>query len=299
MISRSARVRLPIRLPYDAAALFSFLGERALPGVETVRGTSYARTIQSRGRRGILRVSFEEGRPFLSLDFPAGADVPDLVRRTGRIFDVDADPAAIRRALARDPVLAPLVAARPGLRVPGAWDPFELAVRAILGQQVSVRGARTLAGRLVARFGRRLPLTPGGNGLSRLFPSPAALASADLSAIGLPRARARAIRSLAGAVRDGRIAFAAPLGLEDFERRLTALPGIGPWTAQYVALRALGEPDAFPAGDIGLRRAVEKAGALSRAGLPALAERWRPYRAYATMHLWTSVARITHEKETR
>ena len=293
MAQRSARVRLPIRLPYDAASLFSFLGERALPGVEAVRGTSYARTIESRGRAGVLRVFFEESRKSLRLTFdpPPGPGLAELVRCAGRIFDVDADPAAIRKTLGRDPVLGPLVAARPGLRVPGAWDPFELAVRAILGQQVSVKGARTLAGRLVERFGRRLPIAPSEDGLSRLFPSPAALASADLSTTGLTRARAKAIRSLARATRDGRLVFAAPRGLEDFERRLTALPGIGPWTAQYIALRALGEPDAFPAGDIGLRRALEKAGVAPEAGsLPARAERWKPFRAYATLHLWTSLS---------
>jgi AraC family transcriptional regulator, regulatory protein of adaptative response / DNA-3-methyladenine glycosylase II len=300
--AHAIRLTLPMRLPFDAASLFSFLEERALPGVETVRGHAYFRTIESSGRVGVLGVSYEEGRNVLALtlDLPPGPDLLDLVRRAGRVFDVDADPLAIAAVLRRDPLLAPLVAARPGLRVPGAWDPFEVAVRAILGQQVSVRGARTLAGRLVAAFGRPLP-RGGADGLTHTFPAPAILAAADLSRIGLPRARAAAIRTLALAVHSGKAELAAPRGLDDFEQRLCELPGIGPWTAQYVALRAFGEPDAFPAGDLGLRRALEAAGVPADAA--ALEERsaaWSPFRAYATLHLWSSLAaRAGKKKETR
>ena len=294
------RLTLPMRLPFDAVSLFSFLKERALPGVETVRGHAYFRTIESRGRAGVLGVSYEEGRNFLALtlDLPPGPDLLDLVRRAGRIFDVDADPLAIGAVLRRDPLLAPLVAARPGLRVPGAWDPFEIAVRAILGQQVSVRGARTLAGRLVAAFGRPLP-SGGADGLTHVFPSPAALAAADLSGIGVPRARANAIRTLALAVHTRKVELAAPRGLDDLEQRLCALRGIGPWTAQYVALRAFGEPDAFPARDLGLRRVLEAAGASANAPtLRARAASWSPFRAYATLHLWNSLAAPASKKET-
>ncbi|HMA29883.1 MAG TPA: AlkA N-terminal domain-containing protein, partial [Thermoanaerobaculia bacterium] len=220
------------------------------------------------------------------------------VRRAGRIFDVDADPLAIDAVLSRDPLLAPLVADRPGLRVPGAWDPFEIAVRAVLGQQVSVRGARTIAGRLVAAFGRLLP-GGGANGLTHVFPSPAALAAADLSGIGVPGTRANAIRALARAVHTGKLELAAPRGLDDLVHRLCALPGIGPWTAQYVALRAFGEPDAFPAGDLGLRRALEAAGASAgEAALRARAAAWSPFRAYATLHLWNSLTASPSRKET-
>ena len=297
------RLTLPMRLPFDAASLFSFLEGRALPGVETVRGHAYFRTIESRGRAGVLGVSYEEGKHSLALtlDLPPGPDLLDLVRRAGRIFDVDADPLAIAAVLRRDPLLAPLVAARPGLRVPGAWDPFELAVRAILGQQVSVRGARTLAGRLVAAFGRPLP-GKGLDGLTHVFPSPAVLATADLSRIGVPRARAAAIRTLAGSVHTKKLELAAPRGLDELEQRLCALPGIGPWTAQYVALRAFGEPDAFPAGDLGLRRALETAGVpADAAALRARAAAWSPFRAYATLHLWNSLAGPAgrNKKETR
>src|SRR5512140_572917 len=289
---RPLTLRLPLRLPFDATSLYSFLEERALPGVEAVRGHAYSRTIESRGRAGVLTVSYASGQDFLRLStsLAPGPDLLDFVRRAGRVFDVDADPRAIADVLGRDSLLAPLVAARPGLRVPGAWDPFELSVRAILGQQVSVRGARTLAGRLVAAFGRPLP-GGGADGLTHLFPPPAALAAADLSGIGIPAARATAIRTLAAAVSTGRIELTAARGLEDFEARLCALPGIGPWTAQYVALRAFGEPDAFPAGDLGLRRALETARV--PAGAAALRERaaaWSPFRAYATLHLWSSLA---------
>ncbi len=290
--ARSIRLRLPFRPPFDARSLFSFLEERALPGVEAVRGHAYSRTIESRGAPGVLTLSKNVNENFLvlSLNPPPGSDLLDIVRRAGRLFDVDADPLAIAEVLGRDALLAPLVAARPGLRVPGAWDPFELSVRAILGQQVSVRGARTLAGRLVAAFGRPLP-GGGADGLTHLFPAAAALAAADLSGIGIPAARAATIRTLAAAVNTGRLELTAARGLEDFETRLRALPGIGPWTAQYVALRAFGEPDAFPAGDLGLRRALEAARV--PAGAAALRQRalsWSPFRAYAALHLWTSLA---------
>lgn len=291
--TQSLSLKLPVRLPFDAGPLFSFLEGRALPGVESVRGLSYSRTFEIRARTGFLTATYEEGRDFLllSLSPPFGPDLLDLVRRSGRVFDVDADPLAINATLGRDPVLAPLVAARPGLRVPGAWDPFEVSVRAILGQQVSVRGARTLAGRLVETFGRKLEGVAPIPGLTHVFPSPSSLARADLSRIGLPLARAEAIRALARAAASGRIDFSASRGLADFESRFVALPGIGPWTAQYVALRALGEPDAFPSGDLGLRRAFEKAGL---PGAPrdvaARAEAWRPFRAYATLQLWTSLS---------
>jgi len=290
--TRPVSLKLPVRLPFDANALFSFLEERALPGVESVHGLSYSRTFETRGRTGFLTAAYEGGRDHLLLSFspPFGPDLLELVRRAGRVFDVDADPLAIGETLGRDPVLAPLVAARPGLRVPGAWDPFEVSVRAILGQQVSVRGARTLAGRLVEAFGKRIEGAAPVPGLTHVFPSPASLARADLSRIGLPRARAEAIRTLARGAASGRVDFSAPRGVADFESRLVALPGIGPWTAQYVALRALGEPDAFPSGDLGLRRALAKAGIpAAPREIAARAEAWRPFRAYATLHLWTSL----------
>ena len=212
-----------------------------------------------------------------------------VVERARRLFDLDADPVPIADHLAGSPELAPLVARRPGLRVPGAWDAFELAVRAVLGQQVTVRGATTLAGRLVRAFGT--PLDRAEDGLTHLFPRPEALAAADLGALGLPRARAATIRALAGAVASGEVVLDASRGLEDAVARLAAVPGIGAWTAHYIAMRALGEPDAFPAADLGLRRALGNgAGRLAPARVAELAEAWRPWRAYAAMHLWAGLA---------
>jgi AraC family transcriptional regulator of adaptative response / DNA-3-methyladenine glycosylase II len=216
-----------------------------------------------------------------------------IVARLRRVFDLDADIAAIDEHLARDPALRARVLARPGLRVPGAWDPFELAVRAVLGQQVSVRAATTFSGRIVAALGR--PLAHEGDVDARgprpsvLFPTPKTMAAADVGSIGLTKARAATLRALAAAVaRDDRL-LRSHETLDDTIQALCALPGIGPWTAQYIAMRALREPDAFPASDLGLLRAMEtKAGRPTPAALTERAERWRPWRAYAALRLWTS-----------
>jgi AraC family transcriptional regulator of adaptative response / DNA-3-methyladenine glycosylase II len=210
-----------------------------------------------------------------------------VVERARRLLDLDADVDAVAAHLSADPVLGPRVVARPGLRVPGAWDPFEVAVRAVLGQQVSVAGATTLAGRLVERFGVAVPGL-GAMGLTHLFPQPAALVGADLRAVGLPARRAAAIAALAGAVLDARVSLDGSRPYEATVADLVALPGIGPWTAEYVALRACGERDAFPAGDLGIRRALADGAALPAATAVAVrAEPWRPFRAYAALHLWT------------
>lgn len=288
-----ARQELRVRAPYDGAGLLGFFAARALPGVERVdeRENSYERGFTQAGRAGTLRVTLERnGRSlFLSQRIPLWAKPDELTAHVSRLFDLSANPRAIARVLSRDPLLAPLVARRPGLRVPGAWDPFEIAVRAVLGQQISVAGARTLAGRLVALCGRPLPKRLARPGLTHVFPTPEAVAETDVARVGLPRARAASLRAFARAVADGSFLLAAPRGLDDFEERLTALPGFGPWTAHVVALRAFGEGDAFPAGDLGVVRALERAG-LARRNHTARAERWRPYRAYATLHLWASLA---------
>jgi 3-methyladenine DNA glycosylase/8-oxoguanine DNA glycosylase len=282
---------LRVRTPFDGEGLMAFFAARGLPGVEVAERDSYERAFMQAGRAGTLRVALRRhGRSHsLSLEFPPWAKPDDLTARVSRLFDLSADPRAIGRVLSKDPLLAPLVARRPGLRVPGAWDPFEIAVRAVLGQQISVAGARTLAGRLVALCGRPLPKTLARPGLTHVFPSPAAVADADVARVGLPRARASALKAFARAVADGSFVLAAPHGLDDFEERLTALPGFGPWTAHVVALRAFGEGDAFPAGDLGLVKALERAG-VPRNRIAARADRWRPYRAYATLHLWASLA---------
>jgi AraC family transcriptional regulator of adaptative response / DNA-3-methyladenine glycosylase II len=248
---------LPIHPPFDWAALLTFLAPRAIPGIESVEGDRY--------RRGAITAGFADGA--LSV---TGAGEAEL-ERIAHLFDLHADSRAIDRHLARDPRLKPLVKVRPGVRVPGAWDAFELAVRAILGQQVSVRGATTLAGRLVAAHGR-----PG------VFPHPAVLAKADLTAIGLPRARAAAISGLAAAVADHPKLFESATIAS-----LCTLPGIGPWTAQYIAMRALHHRDAFPHSDLGLLRAMATEGRRpTPEKLLGAAEAWRPYRAYAAMRLW-------------
>jgi AraC family transcriptional regulator of adaptative response / DNA-3-methyladenine glycosylase II len=207
------------------------------------------------------------------------------VRRVRRIFDLDADPAAVHALLSQTPLLARGLRRRPGLRVPGGWDGFEVAVRAVLGQQVSVAGATTLARRLVQAHGAIRP--QGQPGLDRIFPAPEILAEAPLEKIGLPKSRAATLRALAGAVASGQVHFGAGQRLDDFVRSITALPGIGPWTAHYVAMRALGHPDAFPAGDLVLQQVLGgEDGRLSERETEARSQTWRPWRAYAVLHLW-------------
>jgi AraC family transcriptional regulator of adaptative response / DNA-3-methyladenine glycosylase II len=222
----------------------------------------------------------------MQVRLPTAEGLIDVVERARRIFDLGADPLPIEEHLRRSPALRSRVAAAPGLRVPGAWDGFELAVRAIIGQQVSVRGATTLAGRLVRAFGTPVSLD-AATGLTHLFPLPGRLAEADVSRVGITRARARTIRALATAVCEGRLSFDTAHGLEDSIARLCAIPGIGKWTAHYVAMRAGGEPDAFPVDDLGLRRAAAGGGApVDVRTLARMAEAWRPWRAYAALHLW-------------
>jgi AraC family transcriptional regulator, regulatory protein of adaptative response / DNA-3-methyladenine glycosylase II len=276
------RVRLPYRPPLAWDALVEFLGARATPGVERVEDGVYRRTIRAGDEPAAIEIRHDAARAQIVLDVRADdpAGLIGVVERVRRVLDLGADPHAIARHLRQDARLRAAVERRPGLRVPGAWDPFELAVRAILGQQVTVRGATTLAGRLADRFGTPVDL---GAGLARLFPTAAMLADAPLETIGLPRARAATIRALAAAVATGALAFDAP----DLPARLCALPGIGSWTAEYVAMRALGEPDAFPAGDLGVRAALGNgAGPVSAKEATTRSEAWRPWRAYAVMYLW-------------
>jgi AraC family transcriptional regulator of adaptative response / DNA-3-methyladenine glycosylase II len=282
--SEQYRFRLPFRPPFDWEGLLSFLAPRGIPGVEEVTAGSYRRTIELQGKRGQIGVQLDKrgGALDLRIHFPDAAALIRIVERVRSLFDLRADPAEIREQLERDPLLAQHVALRPGLRVPGAWDGFELAVRAVLGQQVTVKGATTLAGRIARTFGE--PLDTGG-GLTHVFPTPAALAAADYSTIGLPAARAETIRRLAQTVERGELAFGAVAGPAEWIEQFRALRGIGEWTTQYVAMRALGEPDAFPAGDLGLLRA---SGAASPKELEQRSGQWRPWRAYAAMHLWQS-----------
>ncbi len=282
-------LRLGYRPPYDFTAMLDFLRGRALPGVEQVDGQSYARVIGPAATPGWLRVSAWPGDEHalkLELRGVAPARLLDLVNRLRRMFDLDADPNAIASALAHDRRLRPLLKKRPGLRLPSGWDGFEIAMRAIIGQQVSVAAARTFTARLAQAFGAALPLefAPGHQ---HLFPTPEVLADADLTRIGLTRTRADTVRTAARAVLDGRVDFHGERTLEEFTARWVALPGIGPWTANYIAMRALGHPDAFPADDLVLQKAVPTDDTrMTAKALTLRAESWRPWRAYAVMHVW-------------
>ncbi len=288
---------LAFKPPYDWDALIGFLAARAIRGVESVRPDSYTRSIALGGAVGTVTVRPAAGRAGLAatIRFPVVTALPAIVARLRHLFDLGADPSVIGAHLATDPTMARLVAARPGLRVPGAWDGFELAVRGILGQQITVGAATALAGKLVATYGVTLPPAndPALAGLTHVFPSPERLAEAgDIAAtIGMPGRRAAAIVALAQAAAADPRLFQPGRGLDEAIALLCALPGIGAWTAQYIAMRALREPDAFPAGDIGLLRAMATpAGRPTPGGLAAHAAAWRPWRAYAALHLWASDA---------
>lgn len=275
---------LGYRPPYDWEALLSFLAARAIPGVEQVTGGRYRRTIEIDGEVGLLDITNDAPRNRLlaTIRLAKLAALPRVIARVRAMFDLDADPEAIGLALSRDDRLAPLVAARPGLRVPGAWDPFELAVRAILGQQITVTAATRLAGEIAGRWGAPFE----DEQLSRVFPRPAILASVQIA--GMPGARARAISSLAAAACADAGLFSRKSDLVHSIAALRALPGIGEWTAHYISMRALREPDSFPAADIGLLRAMDDGqGRPQPAELLARSAAWRPWRAYACMHLWT------------
>ncbi len=288
-------LRLGYRPPYDFAAMLAFLRGRALPGVEVVDEDSYARVVAPTGSdasetAGWLRVSaWPGGEHALKLELHGlrSSRLLDVVHRLRRMFDLDAEPTTISAALSESARLRPLLQRSPGLRLPSGWDGFEIAVRAILGQQVSVAAARTLAARVARQFGEALPAGRAAPGLEHLFPTADKLADADLASIGLTRARADTVRTMARALLDGRVDFQVERTLEDFTARWVALPGIGPWTAHYIAMRALGHPDAFPADDLVLQKAVPLDGSrMSAKALGACAEAWRPWRAYAVIHLW-------------
>jgi AraC family transcriptional regulator of adaptative response / DNA-3-methyladenine glycosylase II len=285
-------VRLPYRAPYDWEAMTGFLAARAIPGVEAVTSQLYARTLAIEGSHGLVVVRPGEGA-FLVAEIRLGRiqTLPAAIARIRRVFDLAADPGLIGAHLSLDPRLAPLVAARPGLRAPGGWQGFELAVRAILGQQITVTAARGLAGRLTEAFGERFDdPAAAALGLTRLFPGPERLVGRDIAALGMPRSRSAAIEALARtAVADPAI-FSPRADLESAIRALSALPGVGEWTAQYIALRELREPDAFPHADVGLLRALaDQTGQRpSPQSVLAMSQAWRPWRAYAAQHLWAA-----------
>jgi AraC family transcriptional regulator of adaptative response / DNA-3-methyladenine glycosylase II len=276
--------RLNFRPPYHWQGMLDFLAPRCTPGVEVVEAGRYRRTICVNGKHGYFEVSPDMARHllFVRIEFGDPQSLFFTVERIRAMFDLNADWASIVKTLRNDAVLAETVEADPGLRVPGCWNGFELATRAILGQQITVKGATVLAGRLVIRFGKSFR---GPKGLTHLFPQPEVLAEAKLASVGLTAARAETIRALARAVCEGKINFAGVVDSEAFLNRLCEIPGIGKWTAQYVAMRALREPDAFPATDLWLLRAMNLRSAHE---LERRSEVWRPWRSYAAMYLWRS-----------
>jgi AraC family transcriptional regulator, regulatory protein of adaptative response / DNA-3-methyladenine glycosylase II len=283
------RLRLAYRPPYDWSAIHAFLATRAIPGVERVSADSYARSVSVGAKQGWIEV-----RPVPKVDalelavHGLGAEsLFGIVSRVRQMFDLTADPADVRAVLRKDPLFQPLLRKHPGLRVPGAWDGFEIAVRAVLGQQVSVAAARTFATRIVTAYGSQLTAPGHAAGVTHLFPTAEVLATADLSRIGLTGARTKTLNTLAAAVRDGSVDFADAEGLRT---ALVGVPGIGPWTAEYVAMRGLSDPDAFPAGDLVLQRMAGGPKRLTERQLLMRAEQWRPWRAYAVLHLWRAAS---------
>ncbi|MBZ6076041.1 DNA-3-methyladenine glycosylase 2 family protein [Microvirga sp. WGZ8] len=284
-------VRLRYRAPYDWDAMLSFLKARAIDGVECVEGGIYRRTVLLDGQAGTIAILHLPEKESLEavIRFPEVRALPAIVARIRRVFDLGADIMTVSNHLARDPHLARLIEARPGLRVPGGWDGFEVAMRAILGQQVSVKAGRQLGSKLARICGTTL-VTPHGEGLALTFPTAAQVTDADLSSLGMPLARKSALKAVAEAAVADPYLFQPLATVEETVARLSAIRGIGEWTAHYIALRAVREPDAFPASDIGLLRgaAGEDGVRPSPLELQKRAEAWRPWRAYAAQHLWAA-----------
>jgi len=285
-------VKIPIRGPFDAPWLGAFLGARAIPGLESFTAGEYRRAL--RGRDATIGIRFARRSLEVRVAGALGpAEVPAL---TGRLFDLDAPLAGLHALAAADPILAPLVAARPGMRLPVYDDPFEALIRAILGQQVSVAAARTIGGRMVGRFGRPAPVLSVGDEPLRFFPAPETLAAAGETALrelGLTGAKARSILGCAGIVASGAIDLQAlrAVPADEATAALRSLPGVGPWTAAYLRLRGLGDRDAFPAGDLGVRKALAAPGEklASETAAERRSEAWKPWRGYAVLHLWAGL----------
>lgn len=279
-------LQLGFREPFDFSSLLGFLQVRAIPDVENVFSDAYQRTIRVDGEAGRLAVSKIEGKPALQLrlDGIHSKHLLSVSNKVRRLFDLDADPLEVGRVLKRDKQLSKLVSELPGQRVPGCWDPFEIAVRAVVGQQVSVKGATTLMGRIAARYG-------ASSEYGLCFPEPEQLAELDTTKLSMPVKRAQAIKDLSRAVASGELSFGGEMMTEELIERLVSIKGIGPWTAQYVAMRAMNDPDAFLQGDL----VLEKTAARFFDGdqpLASRAEAWRPWRAYAGMHIWRAAASV-------
>jgi DNA-3-methyladenine glycosylase II len=289
-----ATLELPYKAPFDWRRLLRFFSGRATPGVETVEDGAYRRAIEWAGDSGTLSVREHPRKRCLvaSIEGPVSRHADALAAPIAKMFDLHADPKKIGAALAADPWLAPLIDAAPGLRVPGAWSGFELVVRAIVGQQISVKGATTIIGRLVQRAGERIEGHPHDNTAWR-FPTPEALAAVDLAQIGMPGKRVAALQGFAHAVATGDVPLdSATADASELRAALLALPGIGPWTVEYVAMRAWRDPDAWPAWDLVLMQSIcaRDPSLVRPTQQRTRTDAWRPWRAYAAMHLWNEVA---------
>jgi DNA-3-methyladenine glycosylase II len=289
-----ATLELPYKAPFDWRRLLRFFSGRATPGVETVEDGAYRRAIEWAGDSGTLSVREHPRKRCLvaNIEGPVSRHADALAAPIAKMFDLHADPKKIGAALAADPWLAPLIDAAPGLRVPGAWSGFELVVRAIVGQQISVKGATTIIGRLVQRAGERIEGHPHDNTAWR-FPTPQALAAVDLAQIGMPGKRVAALQGFAHAVATGDVPLdSATADASELRAALLALPGIGPWTVEYVAMRAWRDPDAWPAWDLVLMQSIcaRDPSLVRPTQQRTRTDAWRPWRAYAAMHLWNEVA---------
>jgi AraC family transcriptional regulator of adaptative response / DNA-3-methyladenine glycosylase II len=285
--------RLAFRPPLARAALIRFLAFRATPGVEEVVGDHYRRVLSIDGATGVLSARLPPDRDEidLELDDALASVLEPALAGARRVFDVDADARSIDAALADDPRLRPLVEEIPGLRVPGAIDGFEMAVRAIVGQQISVAAARTLTGRLAALLGE--PLATGVSSLRVAFPRPEAVAARTLDGLGMPASRLATLTGLARAICEGRLDLSPGADREATRAALLAIRGVGPWTADYVAMRGLGDPDAFLPSDLVIRQVLgDRTGPLTARAAEQQSQRWRPWRAYAVAHLWTSAPAV-------
>ncbi|WP_150643918.1 DNA-3-methyladenine glycosylase family protein [Pseudomonas fluorescens] len=291
------KLLLEYRPPFDWPALLGFLSARAITGMECVVDGVYWRSINLKGVHGVLSVRPGVGDALeVTVRGADPASIPQILLRLQRMFDLAADPHTINRQLALDPLMARLTATRPGLRVPGTWDGFELAIRAVLGQQITVGAAIRLAGKLVAQYGEPLrSADPQLPGLTHVFPEPAVLAGADLATLGMPKSRGRTSSGVAQALLDDPSVFEPKANLNEGIARLLELHGIGDWTAQYIAIRQMREVDAFPSGDVGLINALAalEGGPVTARQLLHRAEAWRPWRAYAAQQLWTSLRGIS------
>lgn len=287
-------VSLAVREPFYAESLLDFLAHRMVGGVEASIGDSYLRTLRlPRGHGQVSLTPKVGGQVECVLRLTDLRDLSSAVERCRRLLDLDADPIAIDQHLAADVLLRPLVQARPGMRVPGHVDGFEVAVRAVVGQQISVSGARTVASRLTEQFGETIT-DSAAPGLNRLFPAAQALAAANPGSLPLPRPRGRTLVGLAAAVAEGKVVLDRSADRGDVRAALVAVPGIGPWTADYISLRALGDPDVFLATDLGVRKAMTSLGySGGDRDRAARAEFWRPWRSYALMHIWKSLSKET------